>query len=121
VTDFREALIAAGITNGTLLAEHMQAPAAIFFLVGRSGLPVAELRSWDDQRRKTVSLHRPDSHRMSTGDARRMTVEAAKAEALKRLSVMGWSRAPFSNCWLPTDVLKAARREFLGEQDAPTA
>lgn len=109
---FRDALAEAGITSGSQLAERMHTPAAIFFLVGQ-GRPYAELRFWDANGVITAHRHWPNSSRMTVATARRRTVEAAQAEAAKLLALPEWGKSPFSNCWLPLDVLQEARKEFL--------
>jgi len=114
---FREALVEAGITSGAQLAEHLKAPAVIFFFAGKDKRPHAELRWWDAQRSMKVSNHWPNSPLMTVGTARRRTVEAARQEAQVYLSIFEWSRSPFSNCWLPTENLQRARKEFLETPD----
>ncbi len=117
MNDFRDALIKRGVVSGSQLAEHLKSPAVIFFFAG-GGRPYAELRFWDDIGDMSVSKHWPPQSHMTLGEIRRETVEAAKNEAANALALPNWTRAPFSNCWLPAGVLTEARQEFLGPEAA---
>lgn len=114
ITVFRRALEDHGITSGSMLADHMEAPAVIFFFGGR-GKPYAELRVWDGQGDMVTRKFQSPYPNMSMAEARRKTVAAAREEAKEMLGLEGWTKSPFDNCWLPQEVLLKAREEFLGE------
>lgn len=111
---FQDALIRRGITNGNQLAERMECPAVILFFAGPKVVtPYAELRYWDDQGREQVSRHEPPFRDASISAMRRKMVLAAQNKAREVLGLEGWARSPFPNCWMPTDVLQAARERYM--------
>lgn len=115
---FREALVGAGITNGIQLARRMGSPAVIlFFAEGRLPVPYAELRYWDEKGHEQRSPHLPrHPTTMSMPAMRKKTVEEAQEKAMTALGLTEWSRGPFSNCWLPTEYLQAARERYMDSE-----
>lgn len=119
---FEAALIRRGIVSSVQLAERLESPAMIFFFAGpKVRRPHAELRYWDDKGREQVSEHWPPFLDMTLSACRRKTVGAAQNEAAEVLGLSQWSRSPFSNCWLPSDIVAEAHRRFMGETEPETA
>lgn len=114
---FRDRLAEVGITSGSQLAARMECPAVILFFAGpKVSVPYAELRYWDDKGREQVSEHLPRYLDMSMPAMRRKTVQDAKDEAKKALGLKDWAGSPFPNCWMPSDVLQAARERYMEEE-----
>lgn len=110
---FRDALAEVGIKNGIQLAERLECPAVIIFLAGpHLKVPHAELRIWEEgkERHFTFSPRHPGT--MSVAAMRRKTVEEAQEKAKETLGPTEWSRAPFSNCWMPSRYLQEARQRY---------
>jgi hypothetical protein len=111
---FQDALVKVGITNGKQLAERLECPAVILFFAGpKVAMPYAELRYWDDQGREKSSRHEPNFRDASISSMRRKTVQEAQDKAKEVLGLEEWAKSPFPNCWLPTEVLQAARARYM--------
>lgn len=108
----RESLAERGITSGWELAEHLGSKGAIFFIRGKDGWENAhaELRYTEDGRTRR-STYRP----RGTGAVRQQCVEDAMADGWEHLGVDSWSKAPFSNCWLPSEDISRLYEEFSEE------
>lgn len=108
-------LRARGITNGRKLADHVDAPAVIYFLAKDSdnnNRPRAELH-YTRNGSRVVSTHLPRQDVLTTLSERRQeTVEAAQSVARDLLGVPEWRKAPFGNCWLPRESINRMREEL---------
>lgn len=95
----RLALAQKGITNGLKLARFLNSPGVIFFFRGQDG--------WADSRAELRLLDVGDriSFEPEEGEVevRRACVDKAMETGSRLLEVEGWSRAPYSNCWLPQE------------------
>jgi hypothetical protein len=110
--ELREALSKKGITNGAKLARYLRSPGVIFFLRGRDGWEnaYAELRLLDAGDSLTFPARADDSK------VREACVDRAVDEARQILGIFEWSKAPFSNCWLPSEDIERLHEEFeVGE------
>lgn len=108
-TELREALKAHGIHNGRRLAEHLKCP-VIFFVVSKNNRYLrAELVCGND-----VLVRAPERGLTGLSQKRSSAVERARvaAEGLTPYGRDDWSRAPFSNCWVPTEKLSQLHEEF---------
>lgn len=120
-----ERLKTMGIRNGRKLAEHVEAPAIIFFFMrdrttGKDD-PRAELRYWaydDDGDYEETEVFRlpPELAKpgMTVSRIRKNLVDQAKAYAVEELEIPleVWHGAPFANCWLPRESLNRIREEM---------
>lgn len=116
--ELREALKAKGITSGQRLAEYLGSPAVIFFIMNdASRYKRAELVYTKDGRRE-ILVRAPARGLETLTEKRNSAVERARvaAEGLIPYGRDDWSRAPFSNCWLPTEMISKLHEEF--EKDA---
>lgn len=123
-----EMLEARGITSGRKLAKHTEAQAVIYFLLrdaeGHGNDPRAELHfrvTMPDQDPKwMVRQYRPDTRHgsMSVRDMRMETTERAQDDAGDLLGLNEWTKAPFSNCWLPVESMNRMRQELGLDQDS---
>jgi hypothetical protein len=121
-----ERLKTMGITNGRKLADHVNAPAVIyFFMRGRDNGendPRAELRYWaydDNGEYQGTEIFRPapgmpESAWVTVKKLRQNVVDQAKAYAAEELEIPvdTWHGAPFANCWIPRDSLNIIREEI---------
>lgn len=105
-TELRQVLKERGIYNGLRLAEHLECP-VIFFVVGQ--YLRAELHYGDQ-----FLVRTPEAGLAGLSRKRNSAVEQARvaAEEVTRYSRDDWSRAPFSNCWMPTEKLSQLHEEF---------
>ena len=112
--ELREALKAKGITSGWGLADYLKSPVMIFFVVSdRNRYVRAELVYTEGGRRKKL-VRAPDAGLRVLSLRRANAVEKARvaAEGLCDYGRDDWSRAPFSNCWLPTEMIAKLHEEF---------
>lgn len=120
-----ERLKTMGIRSGRKLADHVQAPAVIYFFMRDRDSdrddPRAELHYWaydDDGDYKEVevfrSIVRQANSRLPMSKLRQQVVDQAKAYAAEELDipVSAWHGAPFANCWLPRESLNKIREEI---------
>lgn len=110
----RAALAKEDVHSGLELADFTEAPAAIFFVAKRSGaIPYAELRYFDDENDKELRLNFfPAPTARSMGDKRRSALEQAQEAAKDLLGIQAWSRTPYSNSWLPSDIVSKLHEEY---------
>ncbi len=115
----RAALAREDVHSGLELADFTEAKAAIFFVAKRTGaVPYAELRYFDDKNDKELRLNFfPAPGARSMGDKRRSALEQAKEAAKDLLGIEQWSRTPFSNSWLPSDVVSKLHQDFDAGSD----
>lgn len=106
----RKALNDKGITNGRKLAEYLDSKGVIFFARGRGGWENshAELRFRDKAGQEQRSTFRPNG----SGAVREQCVQDAMHDGFMELGVDSWSKAPFSNCWLPSEDVSRVHEEF---------
>lgn len=105
--ELRNALQKKGVTNGLRLAKFLDCEAVIFFLRGKEwGSARAELRLLDTGEVQTFRAL-PDDERV-----RESCVDRAVEAAREATGVYEWSKAPFSNCWLPSDAVEDLHEEF---------
>jgi len=111
--ELREALKAKGITNGRRLAEHLKCP-VIFFIVSRENRYLRAELHYQRYGDPKVLVRTPDAGLEGLSQKRANAVEKARvaAEGLCTLAADDWSRAPFSNCWIPTEKLSQLHEEF---------
>lgn len=115
--ELRQALRARGITNGRKLAEYMGSKDSgpepvIYFMVENDTQDVrAELHYVLDGKPSTA-VFEPDDDFEGISQLRRNCLNQAKQEAQEKLSIFEWSRSPFSNCWLPSDVISKVHEQF---------
>jgi hypothetical protein len=106
----REALAKKGIKSGLELADYLGSKGAIVFVRGRGDWmnARAELvyRDLDGKRRREV--FRPEE----VVEVRQQCVDDAMDDGWTRLGIDSWSRAPFSNCWLPSEDVQRIHEEF---------
>jgi hypothetical protein len=105
--ELREALSKKGITSGAKLARFLKSSGVIFFLRGEGGWENAraELRLPD---RETLTFYAlPEDERV-----REACVDRAVDVAREVTGIFEWSKAPFSNCWLPSDDIERLHEEF---------
>lgn len=113
--ELRAALEHKGITNGAKLARYLKSEAVIFFLRGRDGWENAhaELRLLDSG--ETLEFYpMPGDDRI-----REACVDRAVDAARDATGVFEWSRAPFSNCWLPSEDIEDLHEEFESRGELP--
>lgn len=111
-TQIREELAKEGITNGRKLADHLGSKGAIFFVQGGG--------SWQDAHAELRYREGGTEHRTQyppkapgrPGAVRQQCVDDAMADAFEKLGVDSWSKAPFSNCWLPSEDVSRVHEEF---------
>lgn len=105
----REALAEKGITNGRMLADYLGSEGVIFFVRGTGGWDKAraELRYKEDGKEKRRN-YRPKEFL----DVRYQCVADAQDDAAELLGIESWSKAPFSNCWLPSEDVSKVHEEF---------
>lgn len=98
-----------GIDNGLKLAEHLGSRAVIIFLRGKKGWSEAraELRYTEDGVRRRA-IYRPTVKDF----VREECVEGAMTDAGLNLGIDSWARAPFSNCWLPSEDVERLHQEY---------
>jgi hypothetical protein len=114
-TELREALKAKGITNGRRLAEYLGSPVVIFFVTSQKNNFVRAELLYEDPYGEPKSLVRsPGAGTNGLSQKRASAVERARvaAEGLCTYGRDDWSRAPFSNCWLPTEMISKLHEEF---------
>lgn len=121
-----ERLKTMGITNGRKLADHVNAPAVIYFFMrdreNNENDPRAELRYWaydDDGDYQSTEVFRPaegssENAWMPVRKLRQDVVDQAKAYAAEELEIPvdSWRGAPFANCWIPRESLNIIREEI---------
>lgn len=114
----REALKARGITNGLRLAEHLDSPVIFFVTSQRNNYVRAELHYVRYGKRESL-VRSPDAGTTGLAQKRASAVERARvaAEGLCSYPREDWSRGPFSNCWLPTEMVAKLHEEFEGSQE----
>jgi hypothetical protein len=102
-----------GITSGRKLAQHVEAPAVIYFLLkgekGRGEDPRAELHF-----QGIVRTYRPegDTSGMTVRSMVLQTTRAAEDDAYQLMGLNDWRKTPFSNCWLPGESINRMREEL---------
>jgi hypothetical protein len=112
--ELRQALAKKGITSGLKLARFLKSPAVIFFLRGDDWSDAhAELRILGSGEILTF-YPLPDDERI-----REACVDQAVETARDLTGVFEWSKAPFSNCWLPSDDVEYLHEEFLPQVPQP--
>lgn len=118
----RQQLEALGIQNGRQLADHVQAPAAIFFLLTKDGHGKEDLHAelhYTEHGTAHVETFRPGPLAVQSGRiSRKRTdcVQQAKDWAAHELKISSWRRTVFPSCWLPTESIERIQRE-LGPDD----
>jgi hypothetical protein len=112
--ELREALKAKGITNGRRLAEHLGSPVVIFFVTSQKNNFVRAELLYDQYGESKSLVRSPGAGTSGLSQKRASAVERARvaAEGLCKYSRDDWSRAPFSNCWLPTEMISKLHEEF---------
>jgi len=110
----RTALAKEDVHSGLELADFTEAPAAIFFVAKRTGaIPYAELRYFDDKNDKELRLNFfPEPAARSMGDKRRSALSQAQEAARDLLGIEEWSRTPYSNSWLPSDIVSKLHEDY---------
>lgn len=116
--ELREALKTHGITNGRRLAEHLKCP-VIFFVVSRNNHYLRAELHYERYGEAKSLVRTPDSGLSGLSQKRNNAVERARvaAEGLTEYTREDWSRAPFSNCWVPTEKLSQLHEEFGNSQE----
>lgn len=108
-------LRAMGIHNGRQLAEHVDAPAVMYFLVrgpGGNDDPRTELHYRDGDVWKIESFH-PDALSLGRLSTIRANCNAqAVAWAAERLGLPEWRRAAFPHCLLPSACIAQMQAEM---------
>lgn len=106
--ELRQALSKKGVTSGAKLARFVGSEAVIFFLVGRDGWNSAhaELRLLKEGRSLTF-FAQPGDERV-----REACVDRAVDVAREITGVFEWSKAPFSNCWLPSKYVDSLHEDM---------
>lgn len=112
--ELREALKAKGITNGRRLAEYLQSPVVIFFITSQKNNFVRAELVYTQSGEKKSLVRTPETGMNGLSQKRANAVERARvaAEGLCDYGREDWSRAPFSNCWLPTEMIAKLHKEF---------
>lgn len=112
-TELKAALREQGVTNGRKLADRLDCPVIFFVVSERNRYMRAELHYAQYGDRK-VLVRTPDTGLEGLSSKRANAVEKAKlaAEGITRYGRDGWSRAPFSNCWIPTEKLSELHEQF---------
>jgi len=105
--ELRRALSQKGITSGLKLAKYLGSPGVIFFVRGESwGDARAELRLLKEGEIHTFHVL-PEDERV-----REDCVDRAVDAARGLTGVYEWSKAPFSNCWLPSELVEELHEDF---------
>lgn len=119
----QDRLRALGIHNGRQLADHVDAPASIFFLLsqvdGKEDLH-AELH-YREHGIHQVQTFRPGPLAVRSGrisKKRNDCVQQAKDWAAYELKISDWRRTAFQSCWLPAESIAKIQAELaaLDEQ-----
>lgn len=105
----RVALAEKGIRSGRELADYLGSEAEIFFVRGGDDWEGAHaVLKFEKDGRKERRKFFPTSHEYH----REECLSQAKADAARELGIQEWSRAPFSNCWLPSEDVARVHEEF---------
>jgi hypothetical protein len=108
--EIRKALSHKGITSGAKLARFLNAEGVIFFLRGPDWRDShAELRLRETG--QVLEFYpQPGDERL-----REACVDRAVDAACEITGIDEWSKAPYSNCWLPSKYVERLHEDFLPE------
>lgn len=106
-----------GITSGRELADHIDAPAVIYFLVRGDGTdqddPRAEVHFKDVDGNAVTRVFRPSplaQGRVSV--MRKDCIQQATNYAREELDLSDWRRTVFQHCWLPAESIEKIQDEL---------
>lgn len=111
-----------GISNGRALADHVQAPAVIYFLMtergSRTDSPRAELHYTDAEGVSHVEVFHPSQLNGGPLPAlRKNCIAQAVERASTHLGLPDWRRTAFQHCMLPSACIDRIQAELAALED----